>query len=68
MKYLETTGADCVLYAPESFEYLVLCAGVVDVPKAVLQETYQYCDSQQFMSWEEFFTRFLADATRNTVF
>ena len=68
MKYLETTGADCVLYAPESFEYLVLCAGVVDVPKAVLQETYQYCDSQQFMSWEEFFTHFLADATRNTVF
>ena len=45
---------NCTLYAPESFEYLILSAGIVDVPKGILQETYLYADSKAYMSWEEF--------------
>ena len=53
LRYLETSNVNCTLYAPESFEYLILSAGLLDVPKGILQETYLYADSKVFMSWEE---------------
>lgn len=68
LRYLETGGLNCTLYAPESFEYLILSAGILDVPKGVLQETYLFADSKEYMSWEEFYTSYLADITRNTVY
>ncbi len=67
LRYLETSRAKCVIYAPESFEYLILSANVIDVPETVLKETYKYADSVQYMSWEEFYTAYLADRTRNTI-
>ena len=36
--------------------------------KGFLEETYQYADSKKFMSWEEFYTWYLADITRNTIY
>ena len=68
LSYLETSNADCVLYAPESFEFLILSAAIVDVPNDVIWETYRYADSMKYLSWEEFYTDFLTDITRNTVF
>ena len=68
LRYLETSGVNCTLFAPESFEYLILSAGLMDVPKGILQETYLYADSKVFMSWEEYFCWYLADITRNTVY
>ena len=68
MRYLESSNACCVIFAPESFEYLILSSGLFDVPKEILEETHKFADSKQFMSWEEFYTYYLADITRNTVY
>ncbi len=38
------------------------------MPKEILDEAYLHADSKQFMSWEEFFTFYLSDITRNSVF
>ena len=55
----------CVLYAPESFEYLVLCAGILDVDSDVLEKTYDYADSKEYSSWERFFTYYITEITKN---
>ena len=67
-RYLETNNLHCNLYAPESFEYIILSSNVLDVPKSVLNESYLYADSKQFMSWEEYYSHYLADITRNSVY
>lgn len=68
MGYLAVSGKKCVLYAPESFEYLLLKANIIDVPQAILDETYNYADSQKFFSWEEYYTDYLVQNTKNTPF
>jgi hypothetical protein len=68
MRYLSVSGKKCVLYAPESFEFLLLKANIIDVPKAVLDETYDYADSKRFMSWEEYYTDYLIQNSQKTVF
>ncbi len=68
MRYLQSSHADCVIYAPESFEYLILSSGIMDVPEAVIQKTYEYADSTRYMSWEEFYTAYLTELTQNTVY
>ena len=55
------------VFAPESFEYLILKSGVIEVPKSVIEETWNYADSVRYFSWEEFYTHYLADATKNGV-
>lgn len=47
-----------VLWMPESFEYLLLKAGIIefeDVAK-VLAEPYNYIECSEHFSWEKFFT------------
>lgn len=68
LSYLESSKVDCVIYAPESFEYLILSSGIIEVPISVLEETYDHADSKVYMSWEEFYTAYLTDKTRNTVY
>jgi len=68
LRYLEWSDSECTIYAPESFEYIILSSGLFDVPKEILDEAYLHADSKQFMSWEEFFTYYLAEITRNSVF
>ena len=67
-RYLETSNIHCVLYAPESFEYLILSADFTDVPKSVIEETYLHADSESYMSWEEFYASYLTNITKDTVF
>ena len=55
------------IFAPESFEYLILKSGIVEVPKTVTDETWDHADSVKFFSWEEFYTYYLADVTRNGI-
>ena len=38
-RYLGQSGQKCVIFAPESFEYLLLKTGIIDVPKMVTDET-----------------------------
>ncbi len=67
-EYLALSG-QVVLYAPESFEWILLSANVV--PKVnvrhILQDPADYIDSKQFASWERFFTELLADQTRGDI-
>ena len=55
------------IFAPESFEYLILKSGIIEVPKAVIDETWNYADSVRFFSWEEYYTYYLSDVTRNEI-
>ena len=63
----DSFGSEISIFAPESFEYLILDSGIIEVPKSVLTETWNYSDSVRFFSWEEFYTTYLSDITRNTV-
>ncbi len=67
-RYLLSSRIDCVIYAPESFEFLLLSAGFIDVSNEILEETYMYADSSKYLSWEAFYTHYLSEVTRDTVF
>lgn len=67
MELAASIGSSVTVFAPESFEYLILESGLIEVPKAILEETWNYADSARFISWEEFYTTYLADVTRNEV-
>jgi hypothetical protein len=54
------------IFAPESFEYLILSSGVVEVPADILSRTYQFADSCKYLSWEQFYTDYLIQTTRKT--
>ena len=53
------------IFAPESFEFLILESGLITVPKAILEETWEYADSARYFSWEEFYTKYLIDISSN---
>jgi len=67
-RYLEASGRKCVIFAPESFEYLLLESGIIDVPAGILEATYEYADSREYLSWEEFYTSYLVQVTQGSVF
>lgn len=67
MKRMSLSG-DKVLYLPESFEWLVLKAGVIkdsDIAK-ILEEPSEYVESEKYMSWEKFFTTLLIERTQDS--
>ena len=68
MEIIRSANENLVLYAPESFEYLLLSAKIVDVPDDIIYETYLFADSKQYMSWEEYYTSILTELTKNTPF
>lgn len=67
--------AEFILFLPESFEYLLLKAGAIDVDPELLESTYDYCDDSYFLqkygkvhkenkpiiSWERFYAELLMD-------
>lgn len=68
-RYLKANNKiQCVIYAPESFEFIVLEAGVVDVQEDMLIKTYEYADSREYFSWEDFYTSLLIELTKDTPF
>ena len=55
------------LYAPESFEWLLLKSGVVKgVPKDVLDNPANYIESSEYFSWEQYFTSTIMKITEGT--
>ena len=66
MKSIADKRDKCLLYAPESFEYLLLKSGAIDCDKRLLNETYDYADSSKYSSWEQFFTEKMHEYTQNT--
>ena len=57
-----------ILYMPESFEYLLLEAGIVRDGEiaAILEDPSAYIESAVYFSWEQFFTELLTDKTKIT--
>lgn len=55
-------------YLPESFEWLILFAGILknNHVTEILDAPYDYVDSEAFFSWERFFTAVLIDETKDT--
>lgn len=57
-----------VLYLPESFEWMILKAGVLknsQVEKLV-NDPSEFVESSEYFSWERFFTAVLIEATKDT--
>lgn len=64
-EYMKTMG-NVVLYAPESFEWLLLSTNQIPGIKAenILKSPENYIDSKEYISWERFFTELLTEQTR----
>ena len=56
------------MYLPESFEWMILNAGVVQEKEImeILKEPEKYIESQKYFSWERFFTNLLIEKTDGT--
>lgn len=68
MSYIRDTAYPIVIYAPESFEYLILRANILNHTSTVTEKTYLYADSTRYMSWEEFYTAYLQEEAQNTIY
>ena len=66
MKSITDKKGKCYLYAPESFEYLLLKTGIFDNREKELNETYNYADSIKYASWEQYYTDQLHNQTQGT--
>lgn len=68
LKYQKEHPHEVTVCLPESFEWLLLSSGVVkaDGVEENLASPENYVDSAKYMSWEQFFTSVLSDATRGT--
>jgi hypothetical protein len=54
------------IYLPESFEWIILKADVVpDVEMTRVDQPELYADCVDYMSWEQYYTEFLVEATKN---
>ncbi len=65
--YLETEN-HIVLYAPESFEWMLFSSAVVPNVRmeTVLNKPENYIDSKEYVSWESFFTKLLITSTQDS--
>lgn len=57
------------LYLPESFEWIILKAGIIqdgDIQQ-ILSEPWKYIESKEYLSWERFFTWLLVEKTEETI-
>ena len=56
------------LYLPESFEWIILSAGILDDHEVcnILEHPYDYIDGKEYYSWERYFTSLLVDKSRGT--
>lgn len=56
------------LYLPESFEWLVLSAGIFkdNSVNEILQNPFDFVESKEYFSWERFFTAVLIEKTKDT--
>jgi hypothetical protein len=63
-EYLQTNQQG-VLYAPESFEWLLLATNSIPEVEVteILASAENYIDSKEYVSWERFFTQLLTDRT-----
>lgn len=65
-EYLNTLE-NVVLYAPESFEWILLSTNTIPNVNvtSILQQPENFIESKEYISWERFFTTVLIEKTRN---
>lgn len=58
------------MYLPESFEWLILSAGILDdhEVREILEQPYAFVDSKKYISWERYFTNLLVEKSRGKWF
>ncbi len=69
IQYIKYNNPKLEIYAPESFEYIILDSGIIGDSAELrdkLTNTSDYADSTQFMSWEQFYTKLLSSITEGT--
>ena len=69
IQYIKYNNPKLEVYAPESFEYVILDSGIIGEStelKNKLTHTEDYADSVKYMSWEQFYTKLLASMTIGT--
>ena len=66
LKYADIRG-NIFLYLPESFEWIILQSGTAssNQPLNELEHPEDYIDSQDYMSWEQYFTMLLIQLTKD---
>ncbi len=67
-KLMGRKGSGIHLYLPESFEWIILSAGILtdnDI-RDILEAPYDYIDSSNYFSWERYFTSLLTERSRDT--
>lgn len=59
---------DTKCYLPESFEWIILKSGLIDGKEIqdILQHPQDFVESQEYFSWERFFTNVLVQHTKGT--
>jgi hypothetical protein len=67
MKIVHSTVGKAV-YLPESFEWLVLKSEIIKDKEVetILEEPSDFIESQDYMSWERFFSALLVEKTKDT--
>ncbi len=68
IQYMRYKITSLEVYAPESFEYLILSSGLFQDKDIVdkIENTSEYADSVKYMSWEGFYTALLVEVTNRT--
>ena len=56
------------IFLPESFEWLILKSGAVDVDPDNIDNPENYADSCEYMSWEQYFTDLLIQSTQDKAY
>lgn len=59
---------DIIVFLPESFEWLILNSGVLNKVEinTVLENPSDYIASEKYFSWEQFFTAYLIEQTKDS--
>ena len=68
IQYMKYKNPSVEVYAPESFEYLILSSGLFHGKEIMdrIYNTSEYADSVKYMSWEQFYTSYLTEITNRT--
>ena len=58
------------LYLPESFEWIILNAGLIEGKdiSEILAQPEKFIESQEYFSWERYFARLLSQKTEGTIY
>lgn len=62
---LEKSGCQLCLYLPESFEWIILKSGLIDGVNRILENPSEHIESQEYFSWERYFTQLLIERTHD---